>query len=182
MNVQIGIIGSEEKNLEENTKERYLKMAEEAGEILAEKRAILITGGCSGIVQAACRGAQRKGGITVGTPGKSRGSAIKETTVEICTPIETGDYLFAGILSCDSIIVFPGEAGTIAEIAIAYRHKKPLIFIREYKGFLSVIKSLFKSYNKNYKEYPFYIVENSKEAAELAYKIATESLLKGGTK
>ena len=41
-------------------------------------------------------------------------------------------FIFTGILSCDSIIALPGGPGTIAELAIAYRYRKPLIFIKGY--------------------------------------------------
>src|SRR3989338_5295495 len=128
--LQIGIIGPEEKNLRAETREKFLSTAFELGKKIAEADAILITGGCSGIAEAASKGAVSVGGITVGTPGTERGSSVPSTTVEICTPINVGDFLFAGTLSSDVLIVFPGDAGTLAELAIAYRYKKPLIFLQ----------------------------------------------------
>ncbi len=171
MKVQIGVIGSEEKNMTQEERV-YLTIAEEVGENIAKLGAALITGGCSGISESVCKGATKFGGLTIGTPGRERGSSVGNIDVEICTPIEIGDYLFAGIPSSDAIIAFPGDAGTIAEIAIAYRYKKPIILLKEYK---SLVNDLFKNLSS---EYPLFIANNPKEAAEIAYKIGRESLIK----
>ena len=172
-NLQIGIIGPEEKYLPKNRKnrEKILKAAEIIGKIIAEGKAVLITGGCSGVVEAACKGAYENDGIVVSTPGRKRWSAIPYTTVEICTPIDIGDFVFAGTLSCDAIIVIPGDAGTLAEIAIAYRNKKPLIFI---KGFGEKILNQLKLENR--KNYPYFVVDSAEKAAELAIKLSAASL------
>ncbi len=171
MKVQIGVIGSEKKNMSQEEM-KYLRMAEEVGENIAKIGCTLIVGGCSGISEAACKGAIKFGGLTVGTPGKERGSSVGDVGVEICTPIDIGDYLFAGIPSSDAIIVFPGDAGTIAEIAIAYRYKKPLILLKDYE---KLVGNLFKNINK---EYPLFIANDAKEAVEIAYKTGKESLIK----
>ncbi len=167
--MQIGIIGPERKNLPKNKGEqrKILKLAGEIGRGVAKEKAILITGGCSGVVAAASKAAYQNGGIVVGTPGRERGTAIPWTTVEICTPIDIGDYLFAGVLSCDAIIVIPGDAGTLAELAIAYRNRKPLIFI---KGFQEDILEKLE-FNKR-KTYPYFIVNSAKEAVKSALKVA----------
>jgi len=170
---QIGIIGGEEKNLNDEEKKLFFSLAEEIGSLLAKKGVILITGGCSGISEAACQGAINGGGITVGTPGPKRFSSTKNVTVEICTPIDIGDYLFAGILSSDVIIVFPGGAGTLAEIALAYRYRKPLVFI----GGISddIFKKLFGNIEK---DYPFYVAKDAFSAVKLSLKAAEEKLNK----
>lgn len=165
--IQIGIIGPEEKNISKVRRVRVLELAEKIGERVAQKKAVLITGGCSGVVEAACRGAYRAGGIVVGTPGSKRGTAIPWTTVEICTPIDIGDYIFAGILSSDVIIVVPSDAGTLGEIAIAFRNRKPLILIKGFdEDFLEVIKL------EGLQSYPYYVVESAEEAVNLAIKLA----------
>ena len=170
---QIGIIGPEEKNMKKDFKERFLYLSFEIGKKIAERGGILITGGCSGIAEAACRGAQEAGGITVGTPGPGRGSSVPSVTVEICTPINIGDYLFAGTLSSDVIIVFPGDAGTLAEIAIAYRYQKPMVLIRGVSG--GLLEQLFYKVPDNY---PQYVVKDADEAVTVAMRIAEEKLNK----
>ena len=166
MKSQIGIIGGETKNIPEETKKQILSLSYEVGKLIAEGDAVLITGGCTGVAEAACKGSLEKGGITVGTPGPVRGTSVNEVQVEICTPIGTGDYLFAGILSCDSIICLPGGPGTLAELMIAYRYKKPLIFIKGYKE--NILKEMLTNYDMNY---PAYVAENAKEAVKIALEI-----------
>ena len=173
MKIQIGVIGPEEKNIPQVLKNKFLETAREIGKIIAEKDVILITGGCSGVAEACAKEVYEKGGITVGTPGRMRGASIPYTTVEICTPIDIGDYIFAGVLSCDAIIVFPGDAGTLAELAIAYRYKKPLIFI---KGFgETLLNDLFVSLTE---DYPKFVVKDANEAVKLAIRLGKEKLVK----
>ncbi|MDD5627268.1 MAG: TIGR00725 family protein [Patescibacteria group bacterium] len=171
-NIQIGIIGPEEKNLRggRRRKEATLALAEEIGRAVAAAKAILITGGCSGVVEAACRGAYQASGIVVGTPGRKRGLSVPWVTVEICTPVDIGDYIFAGILSSDAIIVIPGDAGTLAEFAIAYRYQKPLIFIKGFgEDFLSILQL------ENWRKYPYYVARSAQETVKLAMKIARKN-------
>jgi len=169
--IQIGIIGPEKKNLPPNKSKEFLACAKKIGCLLGQKKVTLITGGCSGIAEAAARGAFEQGGITVGTPGPNRGSSVDCITVEICTPVDIGDYLFAGVPSCDSIIVFPGDAGTIAELALAYRYKKPLIFIKGYGE--NLLNQLFSNVPK---DYPVLVALNAEEAAEFAIKAARQEV------
>lgn len=171
--IQIGVIGPEEKNIPPEKKEQFLSLASEIGKKIARQGAILITGGCSGIVESACNSAVAEGGITVGTPGPRRGSSVSSVIVEICTPIDIGDYLFAGILSSDVIIVFPGDAGTLAEIAIAYRYRKPLIFLQGISE--GLLQQLFWNVSQ---DYPQYTVSSGSEAVKLALQLAEEKLNK----
>jgi len=126
------VIGAGGNNLPSDPleRQRWLKDAETVGAEIVKRGGILISGGMDGIMEASCKGAYEQGGITVGTPGRERNASNKYVTVEICTPIEVGDYLFAGLLSCDVIIVFPGGAVTLAEMALAYRFKKPMYYER----------------------------------------------------
>lgn len=170
--IQIGVIGPEEKNLKEQFCDKYLELAYALGKELAKRGAVLVTGGCTGIAEAASKGAVDAGGITVGTPGPERGSSPFSTQIEICTPINVGDYLFAGILSSDVIIVFPGDAGTVAELAIAFRYRKPLILLE------NIGEGILEKFFERVEGYPQYIVKTAQEASELAIKIAHEKLNK----
>lgn len=130
MALQVGIVGGSGENLPPDKADAINKTAEQVGFALAKAGAIIITGGQDGVMESAARGAKLGGGITVGTPGRKRGQCNKYIDIEICTPIDVGDYLFAGILSCDAIVVFPGGAGTFAEVYLAYRNKIPLFVFR----------------------------------------------------
>jgi uncharacterized protein (TIGR00725 family) len=93
--LQIGIIGPEKCNYPENSQlQNKLEMyAEKVGELLAERNAVVLTGGGDGVMEAVFRGAKRKNGLTVGIPGKTRGISNPYTDVEILTPLDVGDYL-----------------------------------------------------------------------------------------
>jgi len=160
--IQIGVIGGEDKNLPPDKREKILKIARKIGQEIAKNKAILISGGMSGVMEAACQGAYEKGGITVGTPGRKRKTSNPWVMVEICTPIDIGDYIFAGILSCDAIIVLPGGTGTLAEIFIASRYKKPLIFIKDFS-----LELLEKINLKNK-----YIADSAELAVKMSIKLS----------
>ena len=171
--IQIGVIGPETKNMLEKDKEKFLSFSFEIGKKLAQKGAITVTGGCTGIAEYASKGAYENGGITLATPGPDRGMSVPYTTVEVCTPINVGDFVFAGTLSSDVLIVFPGDAGTLAEIAIAFRYKKPLILIEGISD--GILEKLFSKVDSNY---PQYVSRTPEEAVNLAIKIAQEKLNK----
>lgn len=107
------------------------KSAEEVGFLLAKQGAIVVTGGKGGIMEASARGAKRAGGTTVGVvKGNRRGVANKFTDIEVLTGMEADglDELFLVLMS-DALIVLGGGAGTLQEIAIAYRNKKPIVVL-----------------------------------------------------
>lgn len=126
--LQIGVIGGSSGSLPEDkdSRNKILSAAEHVGRSLALYGVVLLTGGTDGVMEAASKGAFEAGGITIGTPGRNRGKCNPFVSVEICTPIDVGDYLFI-LGSVDSLIVFPGGAGTLAEIALAYRMKIPMV-------------------------------------------------------
>jgi len=129
--MQIGVIGPAESEYPKDAtlKNKVCEYAERIGELLAKKGVIVFTGGADGVMELASKGAKNKNGTTVGTPGRTRESSNKYIDIEVLTPIDVGDFLFAGILSCDAIITIPGGAGTMAELCLAYRYKKPIVII-----------------------------------------------------
>ena len=58
--------------------------AEQIGSLLARAGAVVVCGGLSGVMEAACRGARREGGLTVGIlPGSERSAANSHVAVAI---------------------------------------------------------------------------------------------------
>ena len=169
MKIQIGVIGPAKTELLPDRKIKILKIAEKIGEMLAEKNVAVITGGTDGIMEAVFKGVKKKNGITIGTPGRKRFGSNKYTDIEILTPMDIGNFLFTGISSCDSIIVIPGGAGTMSELCLAYRNKKPLI----------ILKNINKDYDKLIGKYldlkkliRLFGADTPKEAVKLAIKLA----------
>ncbi len=93
--------------------------AETVGRLLAERGAVVVTGGREGVAAAACRGAMAAGGLTVGIlPGTGRSEANPWVQVAVPTGLgETRNALV--VLGADAVIAFPGRWGTLSEVAFA---------------------------------------------------------------
>lgn len=150
-------------------KKMVCRFAEKIGELLAERGAIVFTGGMDGVMELASKGAKNKNGITVGTPGRTRYMANEYVDIEVLTPIDVGDFIFAGILSCDAIITIPGGAGTLAEVCIAYRNKKPNVVI---EGINPDYDKFINNYLDESKQIMTYGAKTPEEAVEKALELA----------
>ena len=117
----IAVIGGGQCSKEE------AKLAEEVGRELARRGAILVCGGLGGVMEAACRGANSEGGITVGIlPGESRQAANPYVRVPIVTGIGYARNV-AVVKSAQAVIAVGGSYGTLSEIAHALQSNIPVI-------------------------------------------------------
>lgn len=98
--------------------------AEKIGKIIAEENAILVTGGLSGIMEAASRGCKLSGGTTIGIiPGEDKNDANEYVDVVIPTGMGySRNVLVAGC--ADIVIALPGKYGTLSEIGFALNSGK----------------------------------------------------------
>lgn len=105
-------------------------LAEEVGRRVAESGAALICGGLTGVMEAACRGAQRAGGRTIGIlPGTERAEANPFVEVAVVTGMgQTRNAII--VLTADVLIAIGGGYGTLSEIGLALRHGKPVVGLR----------------------------------------------------
>ena len=103
------------------------RLAEEVGRELARRGAILVCGGLGGVMEAACKGAKDKHGLTIGIlPQGEFESANKFCDVVIPTGIGfSRNFIVA--TSVDGIIVVGGGVGTLIEISVGYMLKKMMI-------------------------------------------------------
>lgn len=135
--LQIGIIGSagwEEYPKEKPNKKAY-GVAYEIGRLIANEGAILVCGGKGGVMEAACRGAKDKNGITVGViGGNKRNRSNKYIDIEVVSGfVNCGEDAII-ISMTDGIIAIGGGSGTLQEIATAYRNKKPIVVLKGTEG------------------------------------------------
>lgn len=131
----ISVIGAGSCN-----KEIYA-IAEEVGKLIARKGAILVTGGLGGVMEAASKGSQEAGGITVGIlPGFSKEEANKFVTIPVTTGLSHARNVIIA-RSADAVIAVAGEYGTLSEIAIALKLGKPVIGIHTWDNVKGVIKT-----------------------------------------
>ncbi len=175
--LQIGVMGPAEGEYPKSAdlKTKICDIATRLGELLAENDAIVFTGGMDGVMELASKSAKNKGGITVGTPGRIRGMSNKYIDIEVLTPIDVGDFLFAGLLSCDAIITIPGGAGTLAEVCMAYRNKKPNIII---EGINPDYDKLINNYLDEGKLVLTHGAKTPEEAVKKALELAKKELCK----
>jgi uncharacterized protein (TIGR00725 family) len=113
----------------ETTEADALDNAETVGRELAQRGATLVCGGRGGIMEAACRGARKAGGHTIGImPGRNSHETPPNEFVEF--PIYTGLGFARNILvvlSGEAVIAIDGAYGTLSEIAYALIYDIPIV-------------------------------------------------------
>jgi uncharacterized protein (TIGR00725 family) len=144
--IRIGVIGGA------TPESKHRQIAYDVGKRIAEKGAILVCGGLSGIMEASSRGAKKKGGITIGI---LPGNAHQDANAYIDIPIATGlgytrNSLVA--MNADVLIAVGGQYGTLTEIAYGNIYGKKVIGIGTWD--IQGVKS----------------VETAEEAIDLAFK------------
>lgn len=129
-----------------------LKEAEEVGNLLTRKGAILLCGGLGGVMGAASRGMSAEGGLTVGIlPQDHKGKANPFADVPIATGLGIGRNVIIA-RAADAVIAIGGEYGTLSKIAFALQMGKPVVGIRSWdvKGVVSA-EDAEDAVNKIYK-------------------------------
>lgn len=117
----IGVIGAGSCNND------MYELAREVGVGIAKMGAILVCGGLGGVMEGACRGAREAGGQTVGIlPGPDRVHANPYVTIPVVTDLGHARNVLI-VRSSDFLIAISGGYGTLSEISIALKLKKPVI-------------------------------------------------------
>jgi uncharacterized protein (TIGR00725 family) len=119
----VGVVGPGEASPAE------LAAAEEVGARLVELGATVVCGGLGGVMEAACRGAKSRRGVTVGLlPGLDRADANGWVDVAIATGLgELRNGLI--VRASDALVAVGGGAGTLSEIGFALKLGRPVIGI-----------------------------------------------------
>lgn len=103
------------------------KLAEGVGRLLAQRGATIICGGLGGVMEAACRGAKSKGGLTVGIlPGQDSSQANPSVDISVVTGLGEARNV-AVVKSARAVIAIGGAYGTLSEIAYALKNGIPVI-------------------------------------------------------
>lgn len=155
----IAVIGDSSCSTEET------KLAEVVGEQLAQRGATIICGGLGGVMEAVCRGAKSKGGLTVGIlPGEDSSMANQWVDIPIATGIGYARNM-AVVKSAQAVIAIGGNYGTLSEIAYALNRGIPVIGLNTW------------SLSRNSKEVDAIIrVGNAGEAADKAISLAKKEV------
>jgi uncharacterized protein (TIGR00725 family) len=113
----------------EGATDEQLLLAEDIGAGIAEAGAVLVCGGLGGVMEAACRGARSRLGLTVGVlPGDDRADA--NGWVELAIPTGMGEMRNALLVRmADAVVAVGGGWGTLSEIAFARKTKTPVVAV-----------------------------------------------------
>lgn len=170
---QIGVMGSAAdlqytKKIEE--------IAEEIGRRVAENDGILVFGAekdVDSLSTAACRGAKKVGGLTVGiTYGKDKDIWEKDADIIIPTGLDRGggrEFVLA--LSCDTVIAVSGGSGTLNELAVAYQADIPMICITGIGGWSDKLAGTYMDARERRLIIP---AAGAEEAVEIAFEEAAK--------
>jgi uncharacterized protein (TIGR00725 family) len=155
--VFIGVIGGSEVS------PQVAQLAEEVGREIARRGAVLVCGGLSGVMEAACKGASEAGGLTIGIlPGENRRAANPYVQIPIVTGIGYARNV-AVVKSSQAVIAIDGSYGTLTEIGHALQSGIPVIGLGTWE--ISIDGKTDNS---------IVIAKNPKEAVDKAMKLIQE--------
>jgi uncharacterized protein (TIGR00725 family) len=101
--------------------------AREVGRLVAERGAVVVCGGLSGVMEATARGATETGGTALGIlPDEDRGRANAYLSYSVATGAGHARNL-AVVCSGDVVIAVGGEYGTLSEIGLALKVGRPVV-------------------------------------------------------
>lgn len=168
--IQIGVMGSASDLTYPIDLE---KIAEEIGYWVAQNEAVLVFGAekdSDSLSTAACRGAKKAGGLTVGiTYGKGKEVFEKNVDIVIASGLERGGGReLTLVLSCDVIIAVNGGSGTLTELAIAYQANIPMIVLKNSGGWSEKLQNTYIDQRNRVK---VEVAETPKEAVEKAIEL-----------
>lgn len=120
-----------------------IEQAENLGKLIAEAGWVVLTGGRNvGVMEAASKGAQQAGGLTVGIlPSENNHDASQYVDIPICTGMGSGRNNI-NVLSSDIVIALGSGAGTTSEIMLALKAQKPLILLHPSEKLVNFIADL----------------------------------------
>jgi uncharacterized protein (TIGR00725 family) len=105
-------------------------LAYEVGRELARKGAVVVCGGLGGVMEAAARGVQEAGGVSIGIlPDPDRRRANPYLTYTIPTNLGHARNMLI-VHSAEAVIAVDGSYGTISEAAIALKLGKPVVALQ----------------------------------------------------
>ena len=105
------------------------ELAEAVGRLIAAAGAVLVTGGGTGVMAAASRGAKQAGGRTIGILFEDDPDAANEW-VDVAIPTGLGHMRNALVVrNADAVVAVGGAWGTLSEIALARCYERPVVLL-----------------------------------------------------
>lgn len=169
----ITIIGKSAKDPNDPVPLKALRMAEEVGRLVAERKGIVVTGGLSGVMEATSRGAKKAGGVVIGIlPGFDKDDANEFVDIAITTGMGWMRNTLT-VRAADAVIMISGGIGTLNELTVAYE-LKPTVILESSGGWSSRIREV--AYGGKYLEEAkiaeLHFAQTPEEAVEMAFALA----------
>src|SRR5438093_5859904 len=137
----ITVIGKSARNPGDPVPARALRAGEEVGKLLAERGAVVVTGGLSGVMEAVSRGAKNAGGLVIGIlPGLDKRDANAYVDVAITTGMGWMRNTLV-VRAADAVIMISGGIGTLNELTVAYQDK-PTVILEHTGGWSDRIREI----------------------------------------
>ena len=144
-----------------------LEVAEKFGRLVAQKGGVLVCGGHTGIMEAACKGCKEEGGLTVGIIPYTKDEANQYVDIAIPTGIgNIRNYLVSS--TGEVTVAIGGRWGTLNEIAFRMISRKPLILI---KGTGGCVDEIINGKIMQNIENAYHIANSAEEAVEIAFNM-----------
>lgn len=146
----IGYAGLEEYPAGTDIKPEVFKCAYQLGKLVGAQGWSVVTGGKSGVMEAANKGCKEAGGISIGVvTGDQRFTANKYVDVEVVPGTYNCGEEMALITMSDAVIMLGGGMGTLQELTIAYRQAKPIFSIRGLGGWSERLEKIAQLDERN---------------------------------
>ena len=171
----IAVIGKSNKDPDSPPSPEALRAAELVGANIAGAGAILITGGLSGVMEAASRGAKRANGLVIGMlPGFRKEDANPYVDIALTTGMGWMRNTLT-IRAADAVIMISGGIGTLNELTIAYQDK-PTVILEGTGGWSDRIREI--AYQGKHLDEAgiaeLHFATTAEDAVELALKLAAQ--------
>jgi len=171
--VLVTVIGKSAKDARDPVPQKALEYAEEVGRLVAERSGALVSGGLSGVMEAASRGAKKANGLVIGIlPGFDKRDANEFVDIAITTGMGWMRNTLT-VRAADAVIMISGGIGTLNELTVAYE-LKPTVILEGTGGWSSRIREL--AYGGKHldeaKIAELHFAQTPSEAVEMAFALA----------
>lgn len=164
--IRIGVIGQSGEISAE-----LRQLAQEIGREIAQRGAILLTGGTNGVMEFASKGAKEANGLVVGIlPGDTMDRANEYIDIPINTGLSFDYRSLILVHSSDVLIMVGGGNGTLGELSAAYLNLKPVVILEPSGGWANRVRNMAyeEAYLDERKSTKLDYAQTVKEALDIA--------------
>src|SRR6266542_913106 len=171
----VTVIGKSARNPSDPVPARALRAGEEVGKLLAERGAVVVTGGLTGVMEAVSRGAKRNNGLVLGIlPGLDKRDANRYVDIAITTGMGWMRNTLT-VRAADAVIMISGGIGTLNELTVAYQDK-PTVVLERTGGWADRVRDI--AYGGKHLDESgsavLHFAATPAEAVDLAIRLATD--------